>query len=110
MRDANKSRRREREVPFYATREKRRKKREAREHTHTYAGTCPRVYAFTRVHASVARSVCTGRKRTYVQRESREARARDKDGEREKGGKRGRDRETDRVYVPPEECTRLLVL
>lgn len=48
----------------------------------------PRVYAFTRVHASVARSVCTGRKRTYVQRESREARARDKDGER-KGGSGG---------------------
>lgn len=80
------------------------KKREAREHAHGRENTRarPRVYACTRVHASV----CTGRKRTYVQKESRELEtARDGDGER-----KGEARETDRVYVPPEECTRLLVL
>lgn len=48
--------------------------------------------------------MCTGRKRTYVQKESR-ALARETERERSEG-----DRETDRVYVPPEECIRPLVL
>lgn len=57
-------------VPFYATRERRRKKREAREHAHVRGRVC------------AWHGVCTRRKRTYVQKESRELGRRDKDGER----------------------------
>lgn len=55
-RDANESRRREREVPFYATRERRRKKREAREHAHVRGNA--RADARVCVHAC-ARERCT---------------------------------------------------
>lgn len=58
-------------------------KKERRESTHTYARTHARVYACARER--VARCVCTGRKRTYVQKESREARMRETETERERG-------------------------
>lgn len=109
MRDANKSRRREREVPFYATRERRRKKKRgerARTRTYNTYARNARMYAFPRVHANVAR--CSHREETHVRAEGSErAPTRDKDGER-----KGEARETGRriVCVPPEECTRLLVL
>lgn len=94
-RDANESRRREREVPFYAARERRRKKREAREHAHVRenARGRARLYACTRVHASVAR--CLHREETHIRAEGIErARARDRDGER-----KGEARETGRRIV-----------
>lgn len=94
-RDANESRRREREVPFYAARERRRKKREAREHAHVResARGRARLYACTRVHASVAR--CLHREETHIRAEGIErARARDRDGVR-----KGEARETGRRIV-----------
>lgn len=89
--DANESRRREREVPFYAARERRRKKREARERTRTRTRERARPRAPVCVHACARErlhGVCTGRKRTYVQKESREL-GRETETVRERG-KRGR--------------------
>ncbi|KAL0128944.1 hypothetical protein PUN28_003962 [Cardiocondyla obscurior] len=61
-----------------------------------------RLYAFTRaLHGVFAPG---GNARTCSRNRESERRRR-----REKEGGEG-DRETDRVYVPPEECTRLLVL
>lgn len=61
--------------------------------------------------ASCSGVVHTGRKRGAYGAEGvrKRARGKDGDGQREKERSEG-DRETDRVYVPPEECTRPLVL
>lgn len=78
------------EVPFYAARERRRKKkREAREHTHGgRARATARACMRARVCTRALHGVCTGRKRTYVCRGNRE---KDRDGER-----KGEARETGR--------------
>lgn len=79
-------------VPFYATRERRRKKREAREHAHVrgYARGRPRVCMRSRVCTRALHGVCTGRKRTYVQKESRElGRETKTERERRKRGRQG---------------------
>lgn len=87
LRDANESRRREREVPFYATRERRRKKKRGerartrtREHARAAARVCVHACARERLH----------REETHVRAEGIE---RARDGERrrrrEKGGSEG---------------------
>lgn len=89
-RDANESRRREREVPFYAARERRRKKREAREHAHVRENARgPRAPVC--VHAC-ARERCTvfapGGNAHTCRRNTREL-GRETETERERG-RRGR--------------------
>lgn len=65
-------------------------KKERRESTHTYAGTraAARACMRARVCTRALHGVCTGRKRTYVQKESREL-GRETETGRERG-KRGR--------------------
>lgn len=65
-------------------------KKERRESTHTYARTraAARACMRARVCTRALHGVCTGRKRTYVQKESREL-GRETETERERG-KRGR--------------------
>lgn len=70
--------------------ERRRKKREAREHAHVRESARGRARACmrARVCTRALHGVCTGRKRTYVQKESREL-GRETETERERG-RRGR--------------------